>query len=373
MTISVENGCFSYERQGVPVLRDVCFEAKSGDIVAILGPNGAGKTTLLRCIMGFLRWDSGLSRLDGKDIRLITGRRLWQSVAYVPQAKNTVVSYTVEQMVLLGRSSRFGMLRRPGAEDIQKTRAVMETLGLWGLRDKRCSEISGGELQMTLIARALASEPEILILDEPESNLDFKNQLLVLETMSRLASDGMACIFNTHYPAHALQRANRALLLGRHCKPVFGDAPSVVTERNIERAFGVRAVIGEIETPGSILQDVVPLSILEQGSVSTEQDADDDKGHPESEIAVLSVIAGDNHVAEQINGLLHEYGRYVVGRMGLPYPGRGVYIINVALDAPAPAVRALAARLNILPGVSVKATFGPGSSLCGHRNNRNGF
>lgn len=357
MILSVENGSFSYRRRSGPLLSGIRFAAGPGDLVAILGPNGAGKTTLLRCIMGFLRWDSGRSCLGGRDIRTIPIGQLWRTVAYVPQARNIALSYEVGQMVLLGRSSRFHMLAKPKAGDLETAEAVMEKLRIAKLREKKCSELSGGELQMVLIARALAAEPEVLILDEPESNLDFKNQLLVLETMSELAAGGMSCIFNTHYPAHALQRANKALLLCKSGEYVYGDVHSVITERNIERAFGVKAVIGEIETPGSILRDVVPLRIATGEAVGAGPGRAEKT--PEQTLAVVSIIAGDSRMAEKINGLLHEYGRYIVGRMGMPYPDRGVSIINVTLDAPADAVKALACRLSVLPGVSVKTTYEP--------------
>lgn len=359
MILSVENGCFSYKgNKDNLLLRNISFTARPGDLVAILGPNGAGKTTLLRCIMGFLHWNSGKSCLDGRDIRSIPYRQLWRSIAYVPQAKNTVTAYTAEQMILLGRSSHFSMLSRPKAEDIDKVHEIMEKLHILKLSEKKCSEISGGELQMVLMARALAAEPQILILDEPESNLDFKkNQLLVLETMSELVTNGMSCIFNTHYPAHALQRANRALLLSEKSDYVFGDVNSVVTEQNIELAFGVKAVIGEIETPGNILQDVVPLRVTNQrtdGKVMRQTHRTE-----EQSLAVIAIIANDYNMAETINKLLHEYGQYVIGRMGMPYRDFGVFIINVTLDAPVSAVQALVCRLNILPGVSVKTTFAP--------------
>ena len=103
-------------------------------------------------------------------------------------------------------------------------------------------------------------QPKVLILDEPESNLDFKNQLLVLDTMQSLARAGLTCVFNTHYPAHALRRANKALLLGRNGKSLFGSTQDVVTEQNISDYFGVRAVIGSIETPDGAYADVIPVS-----------------------------------------------------------------------------------------------------------------
>lgn len=261
MILSVENGCFSYNHSKKSILKNINFTAETGDLVAVLGPNGAGKTTMLRCMMGFLNWSSGRSCIDKIDIKSIPYRKLWRTLAYVPQAKQTSASYTAEQMILIGRNSYLGFLSKPKAEDMDKVYEIMDRLHISKLKGKKCSQISGGELQMVLIARALAAEPKILVLDEPESNLDFRNQLIILETMSKLAEDGMTCIFNTHYPAHALQRANKALILSEDGSYVFGDVKSVITEKNIERAFGIKAVIGEIKADGRIFKDVIPLSV----------------------------------------------------------------------------------------------------------------
>jgi iron complex transport system ATP-binding protein len=114
---------------------------------------------------------------------------------------------------------------------------------------------------MVLIARAMASEPEVLVLDEPESNLDFRNQLVVLDTISELASRGVACIFNTHYPAHALQRADRSLLLTKGGMSIYGPTKYVVSEDDIRSIFGVNAVIGDFEAEDSTVQSVIPVSI----------------------------------------------------------------------------------------------------------------
>jgi iron complex transport system ATP-binding protein len=354
MILSVENGCFSYKNdKNKLILNNINFKANPGEVLAILGPNGAGKTTMLRCIMGFLKWTSGKSCIDGKDINLIPYRKFWSSIAYVPQAKHAV-PYTAEQMILLGRCSYFGMLSQPKSEDVDKVHGIMEKLHILKLKDKKCTEISGGELQMVLMARALAAEPKILILDEPESNLDFKNQLLILQTMSHLAANGMSCIFNTHYPAHALQRANKALLLSENGDYIFGDSHSVVTEKNIELAFGVKAVIGEIETSGNILQDIVPLHVTNKTDGKMKR-ADS----KEQRIAVIAIITNDYNMAGNINNLLHVYNRYLIGRMGMPYHEHNLFIINVTLDAPENIVKALTSKLNVLPGVNVKTTFAP--------------
>lgn len=261
MRFSVENGCFSY-KNGKKLLQGINFSAEGGDITAILGPNGSGKTTLLRCAMGLLAWDGGESRLDGRSICGIPYRERWRLMAYVPQSKSAALACTAEEMVLLGRASRIGVFSGPGTQDIDTVRRVLSELGISHLAEKPCSRLSGGELQMVLIARALAAEPRVLLLDEPESNLDFRNQLLVLDTLSRLARGGMTVIFNTHYPANALQRANKALLLDGRGSSRFGTAQEVITEENIQAAFGVRTAINSLDTPDGVLWDVLPVSII---------------------------------------------------------------------------------------------------------------
>ncbi|MGN0158929.1 MAG: TM1266 family iron-only hydrogenase system putative regulator [Brotaphodocola sp.] len=372
MKLSVENGSFYYKKS-VPVFENINFEVKEGEILAILGPNGAGKTTMLRCITGMLKWKAGKSLLDNEDIASMQPRKLWSKMAYVPQAKSVSSAYTALEMVLLGRSSHLNVFESPGQEDVDKALEVLGFLEIAHLADKKCSEVSGGELQMILIARALASEPKILVLDEPESNLDFKNQLVVLNAMSNLAASGMTCIFNTHYPAHALQRAQKSLILSKGGAYVFGDTISVVTETNIRRAFGVDAIIGEIETPGNLLKNVVPINIVaeEKKDISENVDSGATAGSADSGvqldeaadkrcIAAMTIIANSNEMADKINGLLHEYNSLLIGRMGMPYRECGLYIINVTLDGRENQVLELAHKFNVLPGISVKTTFAKG-------------
>ncbi len=346
MTLTVENGCFSYGSR--EILKNITFSAGPGDLVAILGPNGAGKTTLLRCITGMLRWKSGNSTLDGRDISSMPARELWKQVAYVPQAKSAATSATVLQSVLIGCSSHLNLFETPKEGDIIFCQEILERLGIGHLADRSCAQISGGELQMVLIARALAARPQVLILDEPESNLDFKNQLIVLNTISELSRQGLTCIFNTHYPAHALQRANKSLILHRGGGFVFGDTADVVTEENICKAFGVKAAIGSIETDHSQLQSVVALEIDDHAPAPAPE---------ERTIAALTILMDTNDRAEEVNGLLHEYGAWVIGRMGMPYKPAGMFIINVTLDAPVSAIRRLQQQIALIPGISAKVTY----------------
>ena len=348
--LKIENGCFAY-KGGPQILKDINIEVRPGEILAVLGPNGAGKTTLLRCMMDMLHWQSGKSLLDGEDIRSIPASKLWRRMAYVPQARTAAASYTAFQTVLLGRSSRIGAFSSPSEEDLKAADRVMERLGISHLADKPCHAISGGELQMVLIARAMAAEPEILVLDEPESNLDFKNQLIVLDTMTALAAEGVACVFNTHYPAQALQRAGKSLMLAKDGNSVFGETTAVVTEENIRRAFGVEALIGEVETPRSIMKNVVAVGL-------SEDDEEAEKaGREGTLLASVTVIMRSNEHASLVNAALREYSHLLIGRMGLPHRRSDKYIISVMLEGPAKDIETLSHRLSLIPDISVKTTY----------------
>ena len=259
--LRVENGYFQYP--GRRILNGINYSVSSGELVAVLGPNGVGKTTLLKCTMGLRNWSNGMSTIDGKRISDMPSRELFGKIAYVPQARSGIPNYTAEDMVLLGRSPKLGIFSQPKEEDRRIACKCMDKLGIGFLRGRKCHEISGGELQMLLIARALASEPSVIVLDEPESNLDFRNQIMVMEALKSLTEDGVACLFNTHYPAHALQYACRSLLLERGGKASFGPTDEIITEQNVERAFSVRAVIGTVEHEGRTVRDVIPVALSE--------------------------------------------------------------------------------------------------------------
>ena len=350
MILKVENGNFAYSK-GANVLNDINFEVKSGELLAILGPNGVGKTTLLRALMGMLKWKSGKSYIDGEDIKSMSPKKLWSKMAYVPQAKSASSAYSAFETVLLGRSSKIGVFNAPRKIDYEICEEIMESLDIAKLKDKKCSNMSGGEFQMVLIARALASEPELLILDEPESNLDFKNQLVVLDAMTNLVhKKNMACIFNTHYPAHALQRADKSLILTRGGVSYFGNTASLVNEDMIRKAFGVNAVIGEIETEGNVMQNVIPLDI-------NTNDASSSFDSNKRAIAGITIISSTNEMYSKVNNILHDYNNLLVGRMGLPYKKFGLYIINITLDGTVGEINDLSQKLGVLPDVNVKTVF----------------
>lgn len=258
--LEVRDGSFSYGSR--KILEDISYSVSSGEILAVLGPNGIGKTTLLKCTMGLVKWDKGGSYLDGRPLSEYGSQEVWKRIAYVPQAKQGR-SCTAHEMVLLGRSSRLGLFGQPGKEDKAKADEALSLVHMEYLRDKLCSKMSGGELQMVLIARALAAEPELLILDEPESNLDFRNQLLVLQTIKELAGRGIASIMNTHYPEHALKIADKAIVLNDDLSSLSGKGAEVLTEDNLSTAFRVDTRIRDNLFGTEHVPTVIPLRILD--------------------------------------------------------------------------------------------------------------
>ena len=249
MILEVQNGCFGYPKQP-EILKDISLTLNPGRILAILGPNGIGKTTLLKCMVGLLKWKSGRSFLDGRDIGELSSRQIWSRISYIPQSHGFAFSFTGLEMVMLGRSAHLGELSQPGKKDWDKVDECLELVGISHLKEKLCSRISGGEYQMALIARALVTDPQMLVLDEPESNLDFKNQRIVLDTISWLCQErGLAAVLNTHYPEHAVELSHKALLLMPDGTALFGDAADVIGEKNLESAFGVPVRIRTIDLP----------------------------------------------------------------------------------------------------------------------------
>lgn len=261
MNFEVRNGCFGYAG-GRQILRNIDFNVQSKEILSILGSNGVGKTTLLKCTLGLLNWQSGETLIDGKNVKQMKHTEIWKNIGYVPQAKLSAFAYTVDEMVLLGRNSHLKMLEQPGKKDKEIAQSCIDKIGIGYLKGKLCSKISGGELQMVLIARALAAEPKLLILDEPESNLDFKNQLIVLETIKNLRDEeGISSIVNTHYPEHAISISDKALILNRDGSSVFGPADSSIAEEHLEKAFGVNVKIKDFYHREKKYTCVLPLSI----------------------------------------------------------------------------------------------------------------
>ncbi len=231
---------------GRTILRDVTFGVAAGEVLCVLGPNGVGKTTLLRCLTGLEPLAGGAVLLDGDDLAQLSRRTIGRLVGVVPQGDAPVFSFTVREMVEMGRAAHLGWMAAPGAADRAIATAALDQLGIGALADRVYPTLSGGERQMVLIARALAQQPRLLILDEPTAHLDVANQAEVLDLVQRLAGQGLAVLMTTHDPGHAFRIGGSALLLRRDLSAVFGPTRTVLTEASLSTAYGRRVTLADV-------------------------------------------------------------------------------------------------------------------------------
>ena len=241
MKFEIQDLSCGYNRRSLLEHIDVTFE--TGRSVCILGPNGVGKSTFFRTVLGFLRPVSGNILIGGRDVRTISRKEMARLIGYVPQIHGNPFPYSVRDMVLMGRASHLGALADPGKSDYRRCDEVLEMLDILYLKDKLYSEISGGEQQMTLIARALVQEPEFIMMDEPTSNLDYGNQIQVLKRVTELKKSGKGVVMITHSPDQAFLCADEAVLFFRDGHVISGKVDDVLTEENISSLYGVEIEI----------------------------------------------------------------------------------------------------------------------------------
>jgi len=212
-----------------------------GEIVCVLGPNGSGKTTLLRTLLGLLPPLGGEITLDAKPLREWPTRERATRLAYVPQASESYFDFSLRETVEMGRTAHLGVFASAGARDHEQSQRALERVGLAALAERPIHRVSGGERQLALIARALATEAPHLLMDEPAASLDFGNQALVLEELAALRRSGAAVLFSTHHPDHALRIADRAVLIRGGRVMAAGAAGEVLNSQNLSALYG-RAV-----------------------------------------------------------------------------------------------------------------------------------
>lgn len=226
--IELDHGGFYY-RPDEWVFRDYSFALQAGEVLALLGPNGRGKTTLLKAIVGLLSLKEGeLRRSDGSDL------------GYVPQHHSVAFAYTVLDMVLMGRARHIGFFSTPSQADVEAARRALAQLSIGHFAERLFHSLSAGEQQLVMIARALAAGCDALILDEPTSSLDFKNQGEILQTLRHLARvQGMTVVFATHIPQHAALIADTTLLMYGPTDYLVGQTNEVLTDEHLSRLYGI--------------------------------------------------------------------------------------------------------------------------------------
>jgi len=241
--LAVERLAFGFP--GRTIGRELSFVLADGDILCVLGPNGSGKTTLFRTLLGLLAPRGGAIALDGRPLAELPRDAIARRVGYVPQAHAGYFAYSVRDMVLMGRTAHLGAFGSPGLRDRALADDALEALGIAALAERPFTEISSGERQLTLIARALAQQAGLLIMDEPTASLDFGNQVRVLERIRNLAARGIAVLFSTHDPDHAFLCAERALLIAEGRVLALGPPREVLTSDRLEHMYGVSVRIVE--------------------------------------------------------------------------------------------------------------------------------
>lgn len=225
------------------IARDITFGVSAGQAIAILGPNGSGKTTLFRTVLGLLAPRAGRVLLDGKSITTLSAPEIAHEIAYVPQNSASFFNFNVREVVEMARAPHLSWFAQPGAADHAIAAESLSQVGLGEFIEREFSELSGGERQLVMIARALASQAKCLLLDEPTASLDFGNRLLVLDTLVKLKQRGMAVVFTTHDPDHARrvcsESRDQTLTISRAGQVNIGPTADALQSKALAALYGI--------------------------------------------------------------------------------------------------------------------------------------
>ncbi len=245
--LEIEDIDFSYRDR--KILNGISFSVKRGEICGLLGPNGCGKTTLLKCINRILHNESGTIKIHGRDVSKLSHNEIAGMIAIVPQELNVVFSFTVLQMVLMGGTVRYGLSGIPQKKDYLCAFEILEELNIEHLAERKYNELSGGEKQIVLIARALFQRSEIMLLDEPTSHLDFKRQHTIMEMIKKVSRDkGLTTLITLHDPNTAGRYCNRLIMLNRGCVCHQGSRDMIFHAESLESIYDMKIKIEHTET-----------------------------------------------------------------------------------------------------------------------------
>jgi len=241
-TMQIQNLTCSYNGQSV--LKEFSLSVEPGQVLILIGPNGAGKTTLLRAVARLLRPRLGTVLLDGQDVWRLPPRDLARQLALAPQTNGLSLPLTVDQAIVLGRAPHRGWLLPFSADDRAVVNRVLRQTGLLALRDRRLTDLSGGEQRRVILARALVQEPLVLLMDEPTANLDMKYQAEILDLVRGLAhNEGLTVIITLHDVNHAALYADRLALLAEGRLLAVGEPADVLIPSRLEQAYSIPVIV----------------------------------------------------------------------------------------------------------------------------------
>ena len=249
MKYSVNSLCFSYGE--TEILKNVSFDINSGGAVCLLGPNGSGKTTLADCVLGFHSPQSGSVTVGGRNVLDFSRKELAKHISYLPQTHTPLFPYTVRETVLMGRSAYSGVFGQPGETDEELAEKAIGAVGIESLADRQYTTLSGGEIRLVLLARALAQDAGLMVLDEPTASLDLRNEYIFLETLFSLIHEKrISILIATHSIDHAFRFEEagipvRVIMMKKGAEPLTGAPSEIITPASIKEIFSVSALITE--------------------------------------------------------------------------------------------------------------------------------
>ena len=241
--LNVKNLSVSYGSHLPYVIKELSFSIEKGDILNVLGQNAVGKTTLIKCIARELSRYNGNIYIDNKDIQTYTIKEYSKLVGMVFSSFNTYQNLLVADYLATGFLNQMALFEKPTTDMIVKAHAILERFGKQELFNKKIDQLSSGEKQIVMISRVLLQNPEIIIVDEPTSNLDVKNQISVLEQIQQLSVLGYTVIITTHNPGHALALEGKTLLLGKNGKYLFGETKEIINSRYLTEFYDLKVTV----------------------------------------------------------------------------------------------------------------------------------
>ena len=236
--LNAVNLYFSYDHR--ETLKNISFSLNEKEICVILGPNGSGKTTLLKCLNNIIKPQRGSILIENRSIDILSSKNIAKKISYLPQETGVSFSYSVFDIVLMGRAPYVGTLNKPSASDLEVTQSAINTVGIQHLQNRPYANLSGGEKKLVMIARSLAQDSKILMLDEPTNHLDFRNQFLILNKIKQIVKDrNLSLIMALHDPNLALMFSDRAIMIKSGQIIAYGSSKEVINEKILGILYGI--------------------------------------------------------------------------------------------------------------------------------------